>query len=116
MPNTPPENFGRGIEILLSCPLPPELDTLRVEHLATYQDARHELRERYTRVCGELVLYEIEYLVMCGWPREQAYLPALNNQGVKLRDTHDEYLAGITRLQGDLRRRLESLLEELSDD
>lgn len=116
MPDLPPEGFGPDIGALLSHPLPPLLDARRTEFLAAYQAALHELRERYTRVCGEMVLHEIEYLVLCGWPREQAYLPALNHQGAKLRTVHGEYRAGITRLQAELRRRLETLLEELPDD
>jgi hypothetical protein len=116
MLDTPPEGFGPEINHLLSHPLPPPLDARRTEFLAAYHAAQHELRERYTRVCGELVLHEIEYLVLCGWPREQAYLPALNNQSAKLHDVLGEYRAGIARLQDDLRRRLEGILEELSDE
>jgi len=34
-----------------------------------------ETQERAQQVAGEMMLREIEWLVCCGWPKEEAYLP-----------------------------------------
>ena len=64
----------------------------------------------------EMVLHEIEWFVICGWPKEKTYLPASNNLGIRKRELQDELLNGIRRIQKEARERLARLAEDFRDE
>ena len=83
--------------------------------LKEHADAVLDVKNRAVIVYGEMVLREIEYLVMCGWDKVEAYLPAVNNLAVRRVALQDELFAELGRLQGELRRKMQRLAEELED-
>jgi hypothetical protein len=87
----------------------------RVKILKEHADAVLEVKRRAKRVFGELILREMDYLVMCGFTKEQAYLPAVNNLGMRKLAIQGELLAELGRLQGVMRRKLERLAEDEED-
>lgn len=111
-----PRPIGPDVERILAAVLPDDLARRRAEHLREYEDSVREVKDRAVRVYGELVLREIEYLVCCGWPKGEAYLPAVNNLAARKVAIQEELVAEVGRLQGLLRRRLHLLIEEIEDE
>ena len=50
--------------------------------------------------------------VIWGWPKEKAYLPAVNNLSVRKLELQDELIAGIGRIQKETKAKL-ARLEDL---
>ena len=92
----PPEPIGRSVEY-----------AKRRTGILHEQDAAIEaIKQRAVRVYGEMVLNEMDLLVICGWPKEKAYLPAVNNLSVRKRDIQDELIAVAGRIQKETKAKL----------
>ena len=107
-----PHPIGDSLEELLRHPLPERLKTLREKILQEHEANIAALKERAVQAYGGMLLQEIEYLVLCGWRKEKALLPAVNNLGVKKREMQDELVAGVEQLRQALCRKLRTLLED----
>jgi hypothetical protein len=101
-----PEPLSRSVDFVLR----------RTQILKKQTDEIADLRKRAELVVGEMMLREIEWLVLCGWPQDKAYMPALNNIALRGRAVAEELKAGIARIQKEARERLARLEEEFRDD
>lgn len=90
-------------------------DTERSLLLREHADAVIELRDRHQRCREEMIARETRINAMDGMPPALAEVAAMNNLAVRLRDLDDELAAELGRLQGNLRRKLARLAEDLED-
>ena len=72
-----------------------------------------EVLDRAARVRLEMIAREVRVNAMDGFSPRLAEVAAKNNLAMRLRNLDDEVLTELARLQGELRRRLEKLQEEL---
>src|SRR6266850_802528 len=101
------------IEHVLMHVLPPELARRRTELLTWYDKSVADLEERAVRVYGEVVLREVEILYEDGFPKEDCLTPAYNNTAFRKKEIQDEMISELARLQGELRKGIRRLLEDL---
>lgn len=98
-------------------PIGPEIEFVirRTVLLKEHADAVLEVRERAARVRLEMIAREVRIMVMDGLSPRLAEIAARNNLALRMRELDDELAAEQNKLQGQLRRRLDLLLEELQD-
>jgi hypothetical protein len=89
--------------------------TPREKILQEHADTVLEVKERAQPVFGEMILDEMDYLADCGFAKEQAYLPAVNNLGMRKLVIQRELLAELGRLQGEMKHKLQRLAEYEED-
>src|SRR3954447_6040222 len=96
-------------------PIGPEIAFVlrRTALLKGHADAVLEVRDRAAQVRREMIAHEVRIMVMDGLSPRLAEIAAKNNLAVRLHELDDELIAELGRLQGQLRRRLTLLLEEL---
>lgn len=99
-------------------PIGPEIKFVlrRTALVKAHADAVLEVRDRAARVRCEMIAHEVRLMVMDGLAPRLAEIAAKNNLALRLRDLDEELVTELGRLQGELRRRLKRLLEELKDE
>jgi hypothetical protein len=87
----------------------------RTQLLRQHADDVLEVRGRHTQVRTEMIVREVRIMVLDGLSPRLAETAARNNLAVRLRELDEELVAELGRLQGELRRKLARLLEDLED-
>ena len=103
--NELPKPLGPSVELVVK----------RTAILKEHCDAVLDFRYRALRAREEMIAHEVRILVFDGFSPKLAEVAAKNNLGVRLLDLHLELEAALTRMQNELREKMQRLQEEAED-